>query len=210
MHTDSTLDTMERVTIRLAQQMRKFASETCPAFVTKELRCEAESRRRRQVQEGPTKTIRSSSSDVRKPKTLNLQTYKMHALGDYPNQIRMFGTTDSFSTQSVSFHHVAHWSLPMIKCWQGELEHRVGKSRFTRTSRKVFIPQLASIERHQERIRRIRAKVAASQAYCQDPVPNQPDVHHVIVQSQNFPENILLFQSRNSDDPAVKVSDTVS
>ena len=133
----------------------------------------------------------------------------MHALGDYHNQIRMFGTTDSFSTQSVSFHYAALRLLLVINHWQGELEHRVGKSRFTRTSRKVFIPQLASIERRQERIRRIRAKMTATQAYRQDPVPNQPDIHHVIGRSQNFPENMLLFQSRNSDDPAVKVGNTV-
>ena len=32
---------------------------------------------------------------------LNLNTYKLHALGDYPSQIKLFGTTDSFSTQLV-------------------------------------------------------------------------------------------------------------
>ena len=37
----------------------------------------------------------------RRPKVLNLSTYKLHALGDYTSQIRMFGTTDSYSTQSV-------------------------------------------------------------------------------------------------------------
>ena len=209
MHTDSTLDIMERLTVRLAQQMRNFTSETCPSFVTKELHREAESRRRRGVQEGPAKSTHSPALNARRPKTLNLQTYKMHALGDYHNQIRMFGTTDSFSTQSVSFHYAALRLLLMINHWQGELEHRVGKSRFTRTSRKVFIPQLASIERRQERIRCIRAKMTATQAYRQDPVPNQPDMHHIIGRSQNFPENMLLFQSRNSDDPAVKVSNTV-
>ena len=49
MHTDYTLDIMERTTVRLAQQMRKFSSETCPAFTTKELHREAESRRRREA-----------------------------------------------------------------------------------------------------------------------------------------------------------------
>lgn len=37
-----------------------------------------------------------------KVKTLNLSTYKYHALGDYVRMIRMFGTTDSYSTQIVS------------------------------------------------------------------------------------------------------------
>ena len=52
-------------------------------------------------------------------------------------------------------------------------------------------------------------KVVALCAYHQDPVPNRPDIHHVIGQSQNFPENIVLFQARNSGDPAVKVSDSL-
>ena len=72
-------------------------------------------------------------------------------------------------------------------------------------SRKTFIPQLASIEHRQERIRQIRSKVAALRAYHQDPAPNRPNIHHVIGQSQNFPENIVLLQACNSDDPAVRV-----
>jgi hypothetical protein len=36
-----------------------------------------------------------------KNKLLNLLTYKMHALGDYVQSIRLFGTTDSYSTQIV-------------------------------------------------------------------------------------------------------------
>jgi hypothetical protein len=34
-------------------------------------------------------------------KQFNLNTYKFHALGDYVSMIRMFGTTDSFTTQVV-------------------------------------------------------------------------------------------------------------
>jgi len=97
-------------------------------------------------------------------------------------------------------------SFLMTKLWQGELEHHIRKSRFTRTSRKAFIPQLVSIECHQEQIRQIWTKLATLCAYHQDPMPNRPDIHHTIGQSQNFPENIVLFQARNSDDPAVKVS----
>lgn len=37
-----------------------------------------------------------------KHKTLNLTTYKYHALADYPSTIRQYGTTDSYSTQLVS------------------------------------------------------------------------------------------------------------
>lgn len=39
---------------------------------------------------------------VPKIKILSLCTYKLHALGDYVRTIRLFGTTDSYSTQIVS------------------------------------------------------------------------------------------------------------
>jgi len=38
----------------------------------------------------------------RRKKTLNLNTYKFHALGDYVETIKMYGTTDSYSTEPVS------------------------------------------------------------------------------------------------------------
>lgn len=34
-------------------------------------------------------------------KAFNLLTYKLHALGDYTASIRLFGTTDSYTTQIV-------------------------------------------------------------------------------------------------------------
>jgi hypothetical protein len=37
----------------------------------------------------------------RRPKTLSLNTYNTHSLGDYPRIIREYGTTDSFSTEPV-------------------------------------------------------------------------------------------------------------
>jgi hypothetical protein len=43
-----------------------------------------------------------TSSMARKPKQLNLKTYKYHSLGDYVDTIKRFGTTDSYSTQGVS------------------------------------------------------------------------------------------------------------
>jgi hypothetical protein len=42
---------------------------------------------------------------AQQPKTLNLNTYKFHALGDYTSTIRQYGTTDSYSTEAVRAHH---------------------------------------------------------------------------------------------------------
>ena len=86
---------------------------------------------------------------------------------------------------------------------QGELEHRTSKVWFTRTSRKAYIPQLASIERRQARIHRIHAKRGALNRT--DPIPNKPEEHHVIGQSQNFPEDLTRFMQTNIRDPAVEV-----
>ena len=45
---------------------------------------------------------KESAAPSRKIKSINLATYKMHALGDYVDTIKMYGTTDSYSTEIVS------------------------------------------------------------------------------------------------------------
>ena len=94
MHTDSTLDILEAVTREFGRLMRQFRDKTSDEFHTVELPCET----------GTKKGGGRSSK-----KTLNLNTYKFHALGDYVATIRLFGTTDSYSTQVVcsgSHHNV--------------------------------------------------------------------------------------------------------
>jgi hypothetical protein len=46
-------------------------------------------------------TAKSNAKSSRQPKAFNLNTYKLHSLGDYANTIRQYGTTDSYSTQLV-------------------------------------------------------------------------------------------------------------
>jgi hypothetical protein len=50
----------------------------------------------------------STLKAVQAPRTkgLNLLTYKFHAMADYVHTIRLFGTTDSYSTQTVSFQYI--------------------------------------------------------------------------------------------------------
>lgn len=132
MHTDTTLSHMEGVTIMVGQQLRnlKFCNVTCASFATKELPKEAAARARRTQRRESTHAAATTSdaasapvppfpisvpatdASVSKPlnglppkpkkKKLDLSTYKVHSLGDYPLTIRMFGTTDSYSTQTVS------------------------------------------------------------------------------------------------------------
>jgi hypothetical protein len=111
MHTDPTLDILSQVTTSLGNRFRMFRDKTCAEFPTKELERERVARARRQEKSKAKTTSGSSKSRSqnlgtggRKPKMLNLSTYKYHALGDYATTIRRFGTTDSYSTQLVSFY----------------------------------------------------------------------------------------------------------
>jgi hypothetical protein len=104
MHTDSTLAILDNVTTELGKQLRIFQKETCPKFPTRELRREAEARKRRQVAKLPMPSSSTSAngqardSNQCQPKMFNLQTYKVHALGDYVSSIKTYGTTDSYTS----------------------------------------------------------------------------------------------------------------
>ncbi|KIO10577.1 hypothetical protein M404DRAFT_129317, partial [Pisolithus tinctorius Marx 270] len=89
MHSDDSLAWLNQALKKLATEIRKFQQNTCKAFKTCELPGEAAARHR-------------SSSSTACPKSFNVLTYKFHALGDYMRTIQMFGTTDSYTTQTVS------------------------------------------------------------------------------------------------------------
>ena len=106
MHTDDMLEVIEGVSRRLGNQLHIFVNATCPVFSTQELLCEVESCRRHQAWEGEcdqnhTCRMLTTVAGGHCPMVMNLSTYKLHALGDYPTQIQMYGTTDSYLTQSV-------------------------------------------------------------------------------------------------------------
>ena len=85
-HSDSTLSLLGDCTTRFGSLMRKFRDVTFAEFDTVAL----------------PKESRKSPSSGRKKRRLNLNTYKFHSLGDYVRTIKLFGCTDSFSTQLVS------------------------------------------------------------------------------------------------------------
>ena len=125
MHTDFTLDIMGTATSTLGNMLRDFKETTCSSFATKELRREYDVRIRREGKKGapkagqqpampltagqatpatitPNVEARSQTKPAsRRRKTLNLNTYKGHSLGDVMDAIREYGTTDSFSTEPV-------------------------------------------------------------------------------------------------------------
>jgi hypothetical protein len=105
MHTDTTLEYLELATTSLGTVLRRFVRTTCEAFVTKELPREAEARKRRKPastgKKANTDAPTSKTPEKNKRKLFSLSTYKLHALGDYAETIRHYGTSDSYSTQIV-------------------------------------------------------------------------------------------------------------
>lgn len=130
MQTEVTLKYLEKTTVTIGKELRSFRDSSNAAYTCKELPGETKRRARRQrnkrrqaaetAETAPTPVpIHATPSPElenmdpatapgplpnlpAKAKFLNLCTYKFHALGDYVRTIRMFGTTDSYSTQIVS------------------------------------------------------------------------------------------------------------
>ncbi|KAG2747227.1 hypothetical protein P692DRAFT_20737745, partial [Suillus brevipes Sb2] len=100
LHTDDTLALFDHATGTLGQTVRKFQRSTCEYYHTTELPQEYATRGKRHASLSAKQKGKGKLSGP-KVKKLNLQTYKYHALGDYPSTIRRMGTTDNYSTQPV-------------------------------------------------------------------------------------------------------------
>ena len=98
MHTDSSLELLDDATTCLGIALRYFTRVTCPEFPTKETAAEFNKRKRNEA----TSAASTPGSNTQKPKTFNMNTIKLHSLGDYVSHIRTHGTTDSYDTSIVS------------------------------------------------------------------------------------------------------------
>jgi hypothetical protein len=127
LHTSTTLKIMKALTSKLGDTLRAFAILTERLDVRETPKEYA--RRRKQYESKKKSTVTkttktqackskasetpaedSAASDGRRSCTLNLDTYKMHALGDYVSTIEDYGTTDSYSTQIVCIISAVHYS----------------------------------------------------------------------------------------------------
>jgi hypothetical protein len=109
LHTESTVSALETSTTRLGTALRKFNSMTCAEFVTQDLPSEEAARGRRKAAKSNLNTSKGKKTGKQKepgPRSrgFNLSSYKLHALPDYAKTIRMFGTSDGYSTQPVGFY----------------------------------------------------------------------------------------------------------
>jgi hypothetical protein len=117
LHTEKTLESFERLTSDLGILLRHFSNVTCEAFKTMELDKERAARMRRAANSNkPTGTAGGAQS-----KGFNLNTYKFHALGDYPQTIRERGTTDNYTSQwvwqcTISLYAQSPANLPWWTC----------------------------------------------------------------------------------------------
>jgi len=112
LHTESTVHALENSTTRLGHRLCQFQAITCNTYDTYELPSEEAARGRRTAttrakthHDGPSKDAENPVKKAKKwqlQKVFNLLTYKIHALGDYAQAIRLFGTIDGFTTQVVS------------------------------------------------------------------------------------------------------------
>jgi hypothetical protein len=132
------LDIQESTTKDLGQSLRDFESATCSAFETRELKREAEARQRQTkvaTEPGITDDVPPLPSAkgktplqryiTRKAKKFNLITYKLHSLGDYVQTIRMYGTTDSYSTEPVSSFYLSDGcSAQVLNSWSSNIERQ--------------------------------------------------------------------------------------
>lgn len=103
MHTDRTLRMLEDLTTTLGDRLRFFANNTCSNYSTVELPREAAARQRRKSKKSQVHPpdANQTAESIRRKTTFNMDTYKHHALGDYAEAIRTYGTCDSYSTEPV-------------------------------------------------------------------------------------------------------------
>ncbi|KAG8898963.1 hypothetical protein FRC00_002093 [Tulasnella sp. 408] len=150
MHTNDTLETLSLLTRSLGQELRYFEEHVANALKTFETPKEARSRVRRERRKGAdvrhegvgSSTAAAAPGVARKAKSYSLDTYKVHALGDYISQIRLFGTLDVTSTQV------------------GEARHRQKKRQYQRTNKRNFESQIAARTALIENMRFIDQQVA--------------------------------------------------
>ena len=214
MHMDPTLDILSQATASLGSRLHAFQKKTCAAFQTRELERECLARQRRR-EKSATSTMPGSSKPVASSKSsqrlrqLNLRTYKYHSLSDYSNTIWHLGTTDSYSTQSVSSHSMPYLLfLNVGGKHQSELKHRTSKARFLRTNGQLIPQQLSRIERRQRHIIMIHENLrhplhsSSSQAAPED-IVDDPGEQYNMGKSQKFPVHIPTLLQKNEGDPAV-------
>lgn len=96
---------------RFGVALRTFKEETCTVYLTRELPSESGKWLRRAVRRNAGDGAGTSGVQSSLDKSFNINTSKLHALGDYVSHIVMYGTTDSYSTAIVGAPRCGDCSL---------------------------------------------------------------------------------------------------
>ncbi|KAG8932511.1 hypothetical protein FRC01_013537 [Tulasnella sp. 417] len=187
LHTERTLELLEKATEDLGFHLRRFVAQVSQKIVAYETPKEKAARSRRRAKGKQQPVI---EKDERKEKTFNMFTYKLHALGDYVASIRLFGTTESWSTQT------------------GELEHRRVKGFWKRTNFRDAPTQIAATDRRVRYHERVLAKLKGSDSKRSSVKGSHEDVqpsevHHRIA-DRGEPLDLPSWLKGLPHDPATK------
>ncbi|KAN0077954.1 hypothetical protein V8E55_010011, partial [Tylopilus felleus] len=101
LHTEQTLNLFDSATIYLGESTQKFQHTMCQYYQMTELPQEHTARGHCTATLSGKKVHMigtSTTSSSPKEKKLNLSIYKFHMLGEYPDTICRFGTTDSYTS----------------------------------------------------------------------------------------------------------------
>ncbi|KAG2051821.1 hypothetical protein BDR06DRAFT_983417 [Suillus hirtellus] len=172
-------------TIHLLDQ---FHACTCSAFQTTELPSKMAAHYRRQHDFESQSRPKVAEWTGPHPKSFNLFTYKLHALRDYVHSIRLFGTTNSYTTQIVG----ALFN-------DGEVAHCLIKKFYRMTNKQDIPMQLAKHERRHTRFRWQQQSVE-----IEDPIANVLELHHHLSDSWVNVINLAAYLVDHSCDPTIK------
>ncbi|KAG9087929.1 hypothetical protein FRC06_002302 [Ceratobasidium sp. 370] len=211
LHTTATLDIFKTITSRLGTALRGFATltknmkirETPKEYARRKKRSESNKAvsMTRRVRSTDTSTNTSkaqsqqnSDSDGRRICILNLNTYKMHSLGDYPSSIEEYGTTDSYSTQI------------------GELQNRKFKAQYMRTNKRNAVEQMTEIDDIMVALQDINKEL--NEAFKAHPPVNSEAIESLVrgrpyfigqaERSEDMIPNISMWVANQAPDSAVK------
>ncbi|KAG9093796.1 hypothetical protein FRC06_011372 [Ceratobasidium sp. 370] len=147
-HTSETVAALQRTTTRLGHELREFHRYTSELDVYETTKERVARQQRIRKKAKPRAALASNSQGLdlgtetpeigRRQRQFNLETIKIHVLGDHPESIMHVGTTDSVSTQT------------------GELLHRHSKRRYMRTNGREYLLQMGKIQRIETRLSDIK------------------------------------------------------
>ncbi|THV03577.1 hypothetical protein K435DRAFT_817199 [Dendrothele bispora CBS 962.96] len=209
LHSETSLDLLDQTTTELGRSFRNFESNICPAFQTKKLPKETAAQGRRKAKSGETEKGKGKRKHRDEDEAeagnhqagaasarFNLSTFKFHALGHYTHFIRLYGTTDSYSTQT------------------GELEHKRVKRFYRRTNKTFrFVRQIAAQEKRKRILQNLKASFENFAPRSTSPTvpfqhsdvlpPTPPELHYKISSDNSQYLNVFELMNDHENDPAV-------